>query len=109
MFAEAWNFGPVPEDNRTVAEVLTALQRFWPELAWNVSAAPQPHEANLLYLDCAKSRSALQWAPVWSLEQGIEMTANWYREHYATGDASTIHQLERYLESARAAGCGWIV
>lgn len=107
-FAEAWNFGPVPEDNRTVAEVLTALQRFWPELAWNVLAAPQPHEANLLYLDCAKSRNSLQWAPVWSLEQGIEMTANWYREHHATRDAPTIHQLERYLESARAAGCGWI-
>src|SRR5690606_1047405 len=53
-FAEAWNFGPAPEDNRTVAEVLAALQRFWPQLAWNVSAAPQPHEANLLYLDCAK-------------------------------------------------------
>jgi CDP-glucose 4,6-dehydratase len=36
------------------------------------------------------------------------MTANWYREHHATGDAPTVHQLERYLESARAAGCGWI-
>lgn len=107
-FAEAWNFGPVPEDNRTVAEVLTALQRFWPELAWNISAEPQPHEANLLYLDCAKSRSYLRWAPVWSLEEGIAMTADWYRKHNATGEVSTIDQLEHYLESARVAGCGWI-
>lgn len=107
-FAEAWNFGPVPEDNRTVAEVLTALQRFWPELAWNVSAAPQPHEANLLYLDCAKSRSSLQWAPVWSLEEGIAMTADWYCKHHATGDASTSDQLQHYLESARSAGRAWI-
>ena len=107
-FAEAWNFGPAPEDNRTVADVLSELQRFWPELVWSASAAQQPHEANLLYLDCAKSRSRLQWAPVWSLEEGLSMTADWYRNHHATGKASTLDQLSRYLESARLAGSGWI-
>lgn len=108
-FADAWNFGPLPEGNRTVAEVLTALQRFWPELAWNTSAAMQPHEANLLYLDCAKASSHLQWAPVWSFEKSIEMTADWYRAFQATGSARTTEQLGRYLESARAAGRSWIV
>lgn len=108
-FADAWNFGPAPEDNRTVEDVLAALQNFWPELAWNVSAAPQPHEANLLYLDCAKSRSHLKWTPVWSLEEGIAMTADWYRQHHATGKASTVSQIARYLESARAMNCAWAI
>lgn len=108
-FADAWNFGPASEDNRTVAEVLTALQRFWPELAWSISAAMQPHEANLLYLDCAKASSHLHWAPVWTLEEGIEMTADWYRAFQATGSVRTTEQLGRYLESARAAGYSWIV
>lgn len=108
VFAEAWNFGPASEDNRTVAEVLGAMQRHWPELVWNVSAAPQPHEANLLYLDCAKSRSQLQWSPVWSLEDAIGMTAAWYRHHHSTGQPLTHEQLVRYLDAARAANCGWI-
>lgn len=107
-FAEAWNFGPPPDDNRTVAEVLTHMQSFWPGLAWNVSAAPQPHEAQLLYLDCAKSRAQLRWAPVWSLEEGLEMTADWYRNYNATGNVSTFDQLGCYLQSARASGCSWI-
>ncbi|MGH8555996.1 MAG: CDP-glucose 4,6-dehydratase, partial [Methylococcales bacterium] len=29
-FAEAWNFGPDPESNRTVAEVLAGLSKHWP-------------------------------------------------------------------------------
>lgn len=107
-FADAWNFGPMSEGNRTVAEVLTALQRFWPELAWNITAEMQPHEANLLYLDCAKASSRLHWAPVWTLEEAIEMTADWYRAFQTTGSARTIEQLGRYLESARAAGRSWI-
>lgn len=107
-FAEAWNFGPPADDNRTVAEVLTHMQGFWPELAWKVSAVPQPHEAQLLYLDCAKSRAQLHWAPVWSLEEGLAMTADWYRSHHATGNAATFDQLGCYLQSARASGCSWI-
>ena len=107
-FAEAWNFGPTPDDNRTVSEVLTHMQSFWPELAWNVSAAPQPHEAQLLYLDCAKSRAQLRWAPVWSLEEGLAMTADWYRNYHASGKTVTVDQLARYLEAACAAGSDWI-
>lgn len=106
-FADAWNFGPAPEDNRTVAEVLVALQRFWPQLAWNVSTSPQPHEANLLYLDCSKARSHLQWAPVLSLEEGIAMTADWYLKHHTTGQAVTRAQLTEYLRAAQATGAKW--
>lgn len=106
-FAKAWNFGPAPEDNRTVAEVLACLQRYWPALTWNVSSAPQPHEANLLYLDCAKARSQLQWTPVWSLDDALKVTADWYRHHHSTGKALTHEQLAWYLDSARTVNCSW--
>lgn len=106
--AGAWNFGPGAEDNRSVVEVLTELQRFWPQLAWNVADVPQPHEANLLYLDCAKSRSQLGWAPIWSLQEALAMTAEWYRNHQVNGQVTTQDQLARYLASARDNGAGWI-
>lgn len=107
-FADAWNFGPAAEDNRTVAEVLSELKRFWPELAWRLSESPQPHEANLLYLDCSKARSQLQWEPVWSLQEGIAMTADWYRKHHATGQPETLTQLSEYLRAAQVIGAKWV-
>jgi CDP-glucose 4,6-dehydratase len=106
--ADGWNFGPAPQDNRTVAEVLTGLQKYWPELAWHTTSAPQPHEANLLYLDCAQAKSRLGWQPVWSLEQSLEMTADWYRHQSSTGQAITREQLAGYIDAAARAGCVWI-
>ena len=108
QFADAWNFGPSSDDNRTVAEVLTRMRRHWPELVWDVSTPQQPHEAQLLYLDCAKSRERLRWSPVWSLEKALAMTAEWYRNHHATGAAVTLKQLDHYIQSARECGCSWI-
>ncbi|GAA3540173.1 CDP-glucose 4,6-dehydratase [Zobellella aerophila] len=106
--ARAWNFGPASADNRSVQQVLTGLQRHWPELDWQVSSASQLHEARLLYLDCARARTELHWQPVWSLEQALEMTATWYRHFYATGRACTREQLRQYLDAARQSGQPWI-
>lgn len=107
-FSEAWNFGPAPEDNRTVSEILAAMQHFWPDLRWKVEGEPQLHEANLLYLDCANARSRLRWVPALNLDEGIAMTANWYRTHHITGKINTIEQLTQYFKTAQTAGCSWI-
>lgn len=107
-FSEAWNFGPALDDNRTVSEILTTMQHFWPQLLWHVSSEPQLHEASLLYLDCAKARSGLRWEPVLSLNEGIAMTVSWYRTYHMTGKACTIEQLTQYFKKAQTAGCDWI-
>lgn len=107
-FSEAWNFGPASEDNRTVSEILSTMQSFWPQLRWKISSEPQPHEANLLYLDCAKARSRLRWRPVLSLKEGVAMTASWYRTYHTTGKACTMEQLANYFKAAHTANCNWI-
>lgn len=106
--AQAWNFGPASADNRSVQQVLTGLQQHWPELDWHIGTAPQPHEARLLYLDCARAHTELNWQPVWSLEQALEMTAGWYRHFYTTGRAQTREQLQQYLDAARRSGQPWV-
>lgn len=106
--AVAWNFGPAPEDNRTVAEVLKGLQTHWSQLTWHSAQTPQPHEANLLYLDCAKAHAQLAWRPVWTISESLAMTAHWYKHHNATGAAITNEQLQRYVEAARDAACVWV-
>ena len=36
------------------------------------------------YLSAAKAREMLHWRPMFTLEQGLERTANWYREYLAS-------------------------
>lgn len=101
-FAEAWNFGPGTEDNRTVAEVLERLRANWPDLTWQVTPEPQPHEAALLHLDSTKAREQLGWLPVWGLTEALDATANWYRDFLERGKLRSREQLDEYLASTTA-------
>jgi CDP-glucose 4,6-dehydratase len=98
--ADAWNFGPDGEGNRTVEQVLGDLARTWPQLRWQVTSSPQPHEAGLLQLDSAKSRMHLGWRPVWDLEKTIRHTAYWYRQLIEVGEVSSADQLAAYVADA---------
>jgi CDP-glucose 4,6-dehydratase len=106
-YAEAWNFGPEREGNRSVSEVVTKLKSQWENLRWHVTDQPQPHEANLLYLDSAKARSKLGWQPVWGLDVTLEKTAEWYRAWLLDKAIISRRQLADYLESAADAGIEW--
>jgi CDP-glucose 4,6-dehydratase len=106
-FADAFNFGPDPEGNRSVAEVLTVLHTHWDQLQWHTTTAEQPHEANLLYLDSSKAKQQLGWRPVWTLEQSLAATANWYREFLDSGSTASTAQLMTYIAVARSAGLAW--
>jgi len=101
--AGPWNFGPDPKDNLTVTAVLQRLKAYWPDLNWQCTSQPQPHEANLLYLDNTKSKSALHWRPVWDLEQSLDATAAWYRHHHTSGGCLSHDQFDAYLLDAQKA------
>jgi CDP-glucose 4,6-dehydratase len=106
-YAEAWNFGPEPEGNRTVTEVLSKLRQQWATLRWHVTDGPHLHEANLLYLDSAKARSRLCWQPVWNIDATLEKTAEWYRAWLENADIISGQQLADYVESAARAKVEW--
>jgi CDP-glucose 4,6-dehydratase len=103
-----WNFGPELSGNRTVAKVLNTLQIHWPEMRWHQSAVPQPYEANLLYLDCAKAYSYLGWQPVWDLDTALEKTADWYRTFHSSQITISTQQLAQYVEAAENAQASWV-
>jgi CDP-glucose 4,6-dehydratase len=107
-FDGAWNFGPDRSGNRTVADVLYRLQAHWPEMHWHHKAAPQPHEANLLYLDSAKAHGQLGWQPVWNLDTTLEKTADWYRTFQSSQTTISTQQLIQYIEAAKEAQVGWV-
>ncbi len=105
--AEAWNFGPEPEGNRTVSEVLGKLNAHWSRLSWHVTDKAQPHEANLLYLDSAKAHSKLHWQPAWNFDAALERTAAWYRAWLEEGKITSREQLCEYITAATQANVEW--
>lgn len=83
-FASGWNFGPRDEDNHSVQEVVDLLISRWGDSAcWEKEGSEQPHEANLLKLDCSKARTQLGWMPKWKLETAIQKIVEWQKAYQA--------------------------
>jgi CDP-glucose 4,6-dehydratase len=108
--ATAFNFGPPPASNRTVAELVVEILKHWPG-RWEDKSDPKAvHEATLLNLATEKAQQLLHWEPVWSFEETIAETVNWYRQdHTASAQlaAFTHSQITSYANAARTRGIAW--
>lgn len=106
--ADAWNFGPDQESNRTVAEVLIELKDYWPKIRWHKTQEIHPHEANFLYLDSSRAKKLLGWKPVYSLEKGLFATAEWYSAFIENNSVLSQQQLTEFCNTASEKGLEWI-
>lgn len=106
-FADAWNFGPDTEGNRTVAEILGKCSSRWERVRWQVTEIPQLHEANLLHLDSTKARQAMHWHPVWGLDTCLSRTIDWYRSWLDKREVISREQLHDYISDAVVSDNEW--
>jgi CDP-glucose 4,6-dehydratase len=106
-FAEAWNFGPEFRGNRKVIEVLRSLSENWEGLHWKIGNASDVHEAKLLHLDSTKSYEKLIWCPVWTFEEGVQATAEWYKAWINSQTLLTDAQLVEYTKLAEQRNIIW--
>jgi len=96
--ATAWNFGPADDDARPVSWIVERMLSLWGVSGWQRPDGAQPHEANLLKLDCSKARSELGWRPAMPLADALDQIVAWHRG-VAAGAAPrtmTIDQIRRY-------------
>lgn len=108
-FGEAWNFGPSDEGSITVESVVQKVKRHWAKIDYEINRdTAQPHEANLLKLDCSKAHMRLKWRDVWDSDTTFEKTVKWYRAYYeAQGQVLTRQDLQDYIADARAKKIVW--
>ena len=95
-FAEAWNFGPGDEGVRTVGWIADRMASRFPASAGvRVAPGPHPHETTLLRLDCSKAQARLGWRPRLSLEEGLDMTIEWFERRRRGEDVrrTTLEQV----------------
>jgi len=101
-FASGWNFGPRDEDNRAVQEVVDLLISGWGGTArWEKECSVQPHEANLLKLDCSKARTQLGWMPQWDLETATKKIVQWQKAYQARENMQEVSlaQINHYMSA----------
>lgn len=103
--ADGWNFGPDASSERTVLDVVTSICAEWGDGAsWRRDGGEHVHEAGYLKLDSSKARRILKWEPVWSFDQTIQTTVDWYRAEAAGEDLVTVteKQIAEYFSESSA-------
>lgn len=111
---ESFNFGPKPEYNHTVKEILENMSEYWhfkdSKDAYQVIGDIKFHEAGLLKLNCDKALFYFQWKPTLDYNTLIQFTSDWYYEFYKNnGDmfAYTKAQIEGYENLAIIGNIVW--
>ncbi len=88
--AEAWNFGPLPTEEATVAQLADAVVRGWGSGRWvTADQAPPTVEARTLRISIDKVVSQLGWRPRWPFAETVQRTVSWYRSFYES-DPGTL-------------------
>ena len=119
LSGEAFNFGPMADENRTVLDLLEALSKAWTfaacplgggEKKYDFEAANHFHEANLLALNCEKAVTLLGWRPVLYFEEAAALTGEWYADFYEGKNSveATLRQLHFYEKTATERGANWL-
>lgn len=106
-FADAWNFGPDKDDHYTVHDVLTTFKKEWPILQWHHKIDDRYHEAKILQLDNRKARQQLNWIPIWSFDECIQATAQWYKSWIEEKKVISLQQIQSYSALAHKKNAIW--
>lgn len=110
---EAFNFGPATNEEHSVYELVSSLSDHWgykdSNEACKIFSDVNFKEANYLKLNCDKAYVQLNWKPVLSFHETMELTGNWYREFYSkTEDMLQItnRQIDLYESNLKATFAG---
>jgi CDP-glucose 4,6-dehydratase len=88
-YAQAFNFGPEPDANRSVRDLVGEVLRHWPGAWEQVPQEKHLAEAPLLSLAIDKAKATLGWAPRWDFSTTVAQTVAWYREYFARAEKSS--------------------
>ena len=111
---ESFNFGPKPEQNQTVLQLLSDLSKYWDfrfvDEAFEVTDNIPFHEAGLLKLNCEKAQAYLKWNPNLNYAETIQFVSSWYYGFYknkAEMYQITLNQITEYQFLARERELRW--
>ena len=103
IHGQAFNFGPRASNPQSVVELISSLSERWLKTnlcsKYKISIDDSYNEAGLLQLNCEKAKALLNWETILSFEETVELTSDWYDNHYSSRSSSadySISQIEFY-------------
>jgi CDP-glucose 4,6-dehydratase len=81
-YSEGYNFGPNEHCHLKVIKVAEKFIEFWGKGDIIIEKSDNLHEANLLKLNISKAETDLGWKTVYTINQTIQETAEWYKCFY---------------------------
>jgi CDP-glucose 4,6-dehydratase len=112
VHGEAYNFGPLSQQNHDVLNLVFEIGKHWNNIKWkDISNSNEDvYESGLLKLNCDKALYELDWHAVMGFSDTVRMTANWYKNFYV-GESDirnfTEQQISHYCEIAKENGVSW--
>lgn len=111
LSGESFNFGPEGDTDRTVLQLVSEMQKHWPQAQYSSSDSSSPFlEASLLKLNCDKAMHHLQWQATCSFEETVALTMSWYglnaNNSHSILDA-TVRQIDWYQNQAVMRNRAW--
>lgn len=111
-YSQAWNFGPmISNPTISVSELVAKIISKWGTGDWKkISNSALQHEAHLLMLDSTKANQLLKWNPVYSIDEAITETLNWYIEYFKHSqnmEDFTLRQIYEYIQKGKQHNITW--
>ena len=108
--SEGFNFGPWPDANRTVGDLVKEILLTWPGEWDRVNESEPHHEASLLGLSVDRAFHKLGWVPALNFSESVARTTQWYQDTLLgnTGALTKTHaDLAFYADAAAGKGIVW--
>jgi CDP-glucose 4,6-dehydratase len=116
LHGEAFNFGPLAQQNHSVLELVQQMGKYWDKVKLkdiSGTSSTGPYESGLLKLNCDKALHFLKWQAVMGFEDTVKLTAEWFRNYYQNGDVYieeiTLKQISYYTAFAKEQGLSWAI
>jgi CDP-glucose 4,6-dehydratase len=97
-----YNIGPPECDSVTSGTLASMFCEAWGRGSnWESVSVDNPHEHNLLKLDCTKIQNELSWKPLWGIKRAVSETAIWYQAYFDGGCTDTVmaKQIDEFTKS----------
>lgn len=99
-YAQGYNFGPCGDSVLKVSEIAAKVVQLFGKGHVKVCETDNEyvHEAKLLLLNIEKAEKELGWRPVYSANEAVEKTVEWYKKFYNNEKMYdfTMKQIEEY-------------
>ncbi len=101
-----YNIGPERCDCLETGALVDIFCKYWGEGArWVRCPDSGPRETKLLMLDCKRLKSTFSWSPVWTSDDAIKYTVEWFHT-YLNGEDIVLCQ-EKQIDAFTSA-CAWL-